>query len=165
MKKLWILLVVLIVVVLVVGVLTRGRRVDVEAERAAVQEGLTQWAEAWNAKDVERVLAFTTGDASLFPPNAPIVTGKEAIRALATEFVGRPGFALAAQPTNIEIARTGDLGYSLGTYEITVNDAEGNPVTDQGKWLAVLNKQPDGTWKVVAHIWSSDLPLPAAATD
>jgi ketosteroid isomerase-like protein len=50
------------------------------------------------------------------------------------------------------------LAYSHGTYEVTVNDPEGNPVTDKGKWVTAWEKQPDGTWKIVADIWNSDGP-------
>jgi ketosteroid isomerase-like protein len=35
------------------------------------------------------------------------------------------------------------------------------PVTDKGKYLIAYKKQADGTWKVVADMESSDMPLPA----
>jgi ketosteroid isomerase-like protein len=35
------------------------------------------------------------------------------------------------------------------------------PVTDKGKYLIAYKKQTDGTWKVVADMESSDMPLPA----
>jgi len=56
------------------------------------------------------------------------------------------------------VSRSGDLAYSHGTYEETVNDREGNPVTNKEKWVTVYEKQPDGTWKVVADIWNTDGP-------
>ncbi|MEE8113118.1 MAG: hypothetical protein V3T23_02065, partial [Nitrososphaerales archaeon] len=62
------------------------------------------------------------------------------------------------QTTKVEVSRSGDLAYSHGTYEETVNDPEGNPVTNKEKWVTVYEKQPDGTWKVVADIWNSDGP-------
>ncbi len=160
MKKLFVVL----ATVLVLAAGGCAPQADVEAEAAAIREVLAEWAEAWNDKDVERVLSSTTEDASLLPPNAPIATGKEALRALTTQMVESPGFALTAEPTKVEASRTGDLAYSSGTYEITVDDPEGNPVTERGKWVLVCKKQPDGTWKVVTHIWNSDGPA-AAATE
>ncbi len=133
-------------------------QVDVEAERAAVRAAL---GEAWNAviaKDVDKFIAVCADKDIMFPPNAPIVTGKEAIRAHLSEAFSRRDFAISWQTTKIEVSRSGDLAYSHGTYEVTVNDPEGNPVTDKGKWVTVWEKQPDGSWKVVIDIWNFDGP-------
>jgi ketosteroid isomerase-like protein len=92
------------------------------------------------------------------PPNTPIVTGKEAMRAHQSEAFSRPGFAISWQTTKVEVSRSGDLAYSYGPLQTTVDDAEGNPVTDKGKWVTVWKKQPDGTWKVVIDILNSDGP-------
>ncbi len=137
-------------------------QVDIAAEQAAIRDlSDVQWLNAEQAKDVDTVLSFFADDASLFPPNAPIVTGKEAIRAHLSEEYSGQDFAISWQTTKVEVSRSGDLAYSHGTYEVTVNDAEGNPVTDKGKWVTVWEKQPDGTWKVVADIWNSDGPPPS----
>ena len=137
-------------------------QVDVEADKAAIRDlSDVQWLNAEQAKDVDTVLSFFADDASSFPPNASIVTGKEAIRAHLSEAFSRRDFAISWQTTKVEVSRSGDLAYSHGTYEETVNDPEGNPVTDKGKWVTVWEKQPDGTWKVVADIWNSDQPAPS----
>ncbi len=134
-------------------------QVDVEADKAAIRDlSDVQWLNAEQAKDVDTVLSFFAGAASLFPPNASIVTGKEAIRAHLSEEYSGQDFAISWQTTKVEVSRSGDLAYSHGTDEVTVNDPEGNPVTDKGKWVTAWEKQPDGTWKVVADIWNSDGP-------
>ena len=71
-----------------------------------------------------------------------------------------PGFALTFQSTKVEVARAGDLGYSIGAYELTLNDAKGKPVKDRGKYATVWKKQADGSWKAVVDMFSSDLPSP-----
>jgi hypothetical protein len=76
--------------------------------------------------------------------------------------VANPGFAVGWQPTTVEVSTAGDLGYTVGTYESTLQDEHGNPVTDRGKYVTVWKKQPDGKWKVVADIFNSDLPAPTA---
>jgi len=132
--------------------------VNFEAEQAALRDMADQWAEAANEKDVPEIVALYTENASLLPPNAAIVTGAEAIRAMWTETVESPGYAVTVQTTETEASRTGDLAYSRGTHEVTVNDPEGNPVTDRGKWVVVCKKQNDGSWKIVTHIWNPDQP-------
>ena len=155
MKKLFSI----VATLLVLAISGCAPQVDVEADKAAIRDLMdVQWLNAAQAKDVDTVLSVFADDASSFPPNASIVTGKEAIRARQSEAYSRPGFAVTWQTTKVEVAGSGDLAYSHGTYEETVNDPEGNPVTDKGKWVVVWKKQPDGTWKVVVDIWNSNQP-------
>ena len=155
MKKLFAVL----TTVLVLAASGCAPQVDVEAEAAAIREATdVEWLEAGQAKDLDRWVSFHTDDASLLPPNAPIVTGKEAIRAFVSKLISTPGWAASWQTTKIEVSRSGDLAYSYGTQETTVDDAEGNPVTDQQKWVAVWKKQPDGSWKCAVLILNSDGP-------
>ncbi len=51
--------------------------INIAAERAAIHDVTVQRVQAWNDKDVEHVLSFNTEDSSWFPPNAPIVMGKQ----------------------------------------------------------------------------------------
>ncbi len=150
----------IVATLLVLAISGCAPQVDVEADKAAIRD-LTdvQWLNAEQAKDVDSVLSVFADDASSFPPNASIVTGKEAIRARVSQEYSRRDFAVTWQTTKVEVSRSGDLAYSHGTYEETVNDPEGNPVTDKGKWVTVYEKQPDGTWKVVIDIWNFDGPV------
>ncbi len=165
MKIHWILIIALAVVVVVLGMLLMGERIDVEAERAVIRAGITEWVNAANAKDVEGMVAGFADDAWLLPPNAPLASGKEAIRTVWTELAERPGLSQSTEATKVEVSSTADLGYAVGTYESAWNDAEGNPVTDRGKWIAVYKKQPDGTWGCVLDIWNSDQPAPGPASE
>lgn len=54
-----------------------------------------------------------------------------------------------------------DLAYSVGTYRVTLTPrkAGAKPLpTDEGKFLEVLKKQADGSWKIVYDMWSSNAP-------
>lgn len=135
-------------------------QVDLEAERTALLNADQAWSQT--APDLDQFMSFVADDASMFPFDAPIATGKEAIRAVFSELSSAPGFAVSWSATGAEVARAGDLGYTIGTFELTVNDAEGNPVTTVGKYVTVWKKQADGQWKVVADIFNRDAP---AATE
>jgi ketosteroid isomerase-like protein len=67
-----------------------------------------------------------------------------------------PGFSLTFAPTKIEIAKAGDMAYDVGTAELKLNDASGNPTTTVGKYVVVWKKQPDKQWKAVADIFNTD---------
>jgi len=72
-------------------------------------------------------------------------------------------FGIDRQPTKVEVSRTGDIGYEFVTYQLTMNNPKGRPVTDHGKGLTVWEKQPGGSWKVVADTFNSDLPAAGTA--
>ena len=56
-------------------------RGDVAAEEAAIRNaGDVELLNAAKTGDVERLVSFQADGASMFPPNAPIATGKEARR-------------------------------------------------------------------------------------
>ncbi len=137
-------------------------QVDVEAERAAIRTVDGQMVAAINAGDLDRWLRFFTDDAIIMPPNAPAVVGKEAIREFVSDLMASTDFAVSHDLGKVEVSRSGDLAYVSYAYELTLNDPEGKPVSDRGKDISVLKKQPDGMWKVVLDIWNSDQP---AATD
>lgn len=63
------------------------------------------------------------------------------------------------QVTKVEAARLGDFGYTVGTYEMKMNDPKGNPITDQGKYTTVWKKQADGSWKSVVDRSNTDSPV------
>lgn len=136
-----------------------GPAVDIETEKAALREADVQSLKAFEAKDVEGMTAFYAENASVYPPNHPIVTGREAIQELWVGLVANPGFALSWEPVNVEMAKSGDLAWVQETYRFSMENAEGELQEDRGKAVLVWKKQADGSWKIVADIFNSDLPL------
>jgi ketosteroid isomerase-like protein len=51
------------------------------ANARAIRESETQWAKAWAAKDVDRVVSHYADDALVELADVPIISGKDAIRA------------------------------------------------------------------------------------
>jgi ketosteroid isomerase-like protein len=107
---------------------------------------------------------WTTGSRSIptmqsfCPPNDKKATGKEDVRRYFGQLLMLPGLSLSWEPSKVEVARSGDLAYTQGSYRMAFPDPHGKPATDQGKTLEVWRKQADGSWKCVADMWSSDLP-------
>ena len=52
---------------------------DVLVQRS-IRLRAAEWAKVAAAKDLEKTLSYYADDASLFPPNAPVVTGPDARR-------------------------------------------------------------------------------------
>jgi uncharacterized protein (TIGR02246 family) len=119
---------------------------------------------AAQANDVDGAVANYAEDADWLPPNSPIVHGKTAIRAGWAKLIANPGFTIDWQINKVEVARSGDLAYTIYTYQMALNGANGKPIADQGKDVAVWKKQPDGTWKMLADTFNSDLAVKQAKT-
>jgi ketosteroid isomerase-like protein len=115
-----------------------------------------QWAKAAAAKDVEQTIGYYSDDAIVLPPNATSAATKEAIRNGWKDMFASPGFVITWKPTRVQLAKSGDMGWVSGTYELTTNDASGKPINDRGKYLEVWEKQTDGNWKCAAAMWNSD---------
>lgn len=127
-------------------------------DEAAIRAADIAWSKVGAAKDVDGHVGYYTTDAIVMPPNEPLATGKESVRKVIADLYAMPGLALSWQPVKVVVARSGDIGYSQGTYELTANDASGKPMTDRGKYLEVWKKQADGSWKCAVDTFNSDLP-------
>jgi ketosteroid isomerase-like protein len=132
------------------------------AEEAAVRQTDDNWSKAAQSKKVDDWTAFYSDDAIVLPPNEQKVDNKEGIRKEIGTLLSSPGLSLHWTPTKVEVAGSGDLAYTQGSYELTANDARGKPATDHGKTLEIWKKQADGSWKCIADMWSSNLPAPPA---
>ena len=114
------------------------------------------WSKAAGAKDLDQTVSFYLDDASVLPFNEPIATGKEQIRRAWSHLMALPGYALHFAPSKIEVASSGDLAYEIGTFELTLNDAQGAATVSPGKYVVVWKKQTKGDWKVAADIFNTD---------
>ena len=133
------------------------------ADEKAVRDADEQWAKAAALKDVAKTVAFYADDAVVMPPNVERATTKEAILKIWKDLLTDAKVSWKA--TKVEVAKSGDIGFISGTYEVTMNDVvTGKPVNDHGKYLEVWERHGDGSWKCAADIWNSDIPVAAATS-
>jgi len=134
--------------------------IDLEAERAALFHADESWAAAAEAGDVERIFAFWTEDAVIYPPVGPAVEGIEAIRGFVRQSRGQEGFTMAWSPTGAEVSSTADVGYTFGTWDRKAPGPEGTLVSSTGNYVSIWHKQADGTWRCSVEISNlGDLPM------
>lgn len=133
------------------------------ADEATLRNLDAEWSKAAGAKDLEKTVSYYTDDAMILPPNLPTIQGKQGARAMWQGMFSVPGFGGGWKATKVEVARSGDLGWVTGTYELSETDASGRPTVDKGKYLEVWRKQADGSWKCVADMFNTDLSSMAPA--
>lgn len=148
-------------IVALIGVVACQRQGDTHgAALDAIRTADAALSKAVSDRDLERTVAFYANDASILPLAEPIVTGAEAIRREWQHIFTIPGYQGITKTTTVEVSRSGDLGYTQGTYTAEFNLADGTSATERGKWVSVWKKQADGTWKVAVEIYNTDEPPP-----
>src|SRR5215467_12739463 len=55
-----------------------------------------------------------------------------------------PSFAISWKTTHAGVSKSGDMGYTSGTYQDSYADADGKTVRETGKYVCVWAKQKDG---------------------
>jgi ketosteroid isomerase-like protein len=129
-----------------------------DAAANSVRAADAAWLKVYSAKDLAKSVAFFDDQGSLMSPNDPTATGKAAISKLVAS-----DFAYGDLSWHLDkagVSKSGDLGYTSGTYKFTFKDPSGKPATDNGKYLTVWKKQTDGSWKVLFDMFNTDLPPP-----
>ncbi len=135
-----------------------------DADVAAVQANETQWNQDFASKDTDKITAHYADDAILIVSGGPPTSGKEAIRAEIKQMTSDPAMSLQFHPTKVDVSKSGDLAYTQGNYTLTATDMQTHQIiNDHGSYVTTYRKQPDGTWKAVVDIVTSEVPPPAPA--
>jgi len=118
-------------------------------------------------------LSFYADDAVVLAPGMQTLSGKQTIRNFwETEFKN-PAYQLDWSPVFVEVAASGDLGYSRGTYRARYAGPDGNVVNETGKYVIIWKRSrpandplglrdSNGVWKAAVDTFNTD-PAPALA--
>lgn len=108
--------------------------------------------DAFNRGDAAGCAAFFTEDVMLLPPGKAMTRGRQAFE---ETYASRIKDNSGGIHTNklVDFGVSGDMAYQVGTYAIEDSDPP-----ERGKFVNILKRQPDGTWKVSVSIFNSDLP-------
>lgn len=131
------------------------------ADLAAIRATDSAFASAAGSGDAAGVAANYLPDAHLMPPNAPSMQGREAVQKFWSGLLD--AYQVKFRVTADEVEGRGDLAYARGHYTLegTPRAKEGAPIHDQGKFLEILRREPDGRWRYAVDMYSSDLPASA----
>ena len=123
-----------------------------EVDIAAINELYEQYCSYGSAGELNNFLSLWEDDAIRMDPDKHSIIGKENIR-----IFFEPSFELFSVDVAIygdtEIQISGDMAFSRGTYTLSLTPKEGGPTTHiDGKWLDILKRQTDGSWKIYIDI-------------
>jgi uncharacterized protein (TIGR02246 family) len=123
--------------------------------RKAIETANKRFVEVFNKGDAVAVAGMYTSDARVLPPNSQTIEGKENIQTFWQEFITM-GVKVVKLET-VKVEARGDTAYELGQYTLTIPQAGGQTITDQGKYLVVWKRVGRG-WKLAVDIWNTSTP-------
>ncbi len=130
----------------------------VEVTKPATAEELSKmnrdFAAALNNKDAVAAANLYTEDATLLPPNEPPVTGRSNIQKYWEGAIGAGAFDVKVATTST--GSNGDLGYEVGRFQMNIKQADGSVTVENGKYIELLKRMEDGTWKSTHGVWNVD---------
>lgn len=153
--KVWRSLSAVIILLVLPGCTDRGATED--ADLASLQEFLSHAGEAVNAGDVEAEVNRFTPDGIYMWPGAPAIEGHEALRKWFEARFAAVRVQLESETLELEVA--GDWAYERGRSVARIQPRAGGPVRIvHDKYLNILRRQADGTWRIARRIRNADHP-------
>lgn len=133
-----------------------------DADRAAINQLVADYQAAALASDAAAMAALWTEDAVYQIPEAPPISGREAIV---------ESFQAFPAPTEMDVSistpdGSGNWAWARGSWRYVVAATEEMPgMSMEGSFLWVLAKQADGSWLIDTECYNLDHPSEVPATD
>lgn len=127
-----------------------------EGDVAAIDAVYAEWSQALAARGAEGYASFFVADGAVLPPDGQAVEGRDAIRKWIQKVLDESTVKdarLSWGPLRIS------NGMAVRRFTLSgqrVPKKGGDPTRFNNKYVDVLQKQPDGSWKFVYRMWSSN---------
>ena len=129
--------------------------VDLKTDIAAINKVYHQYAMGLSTGDIDLWMSIWINDGIRMEPDMPAITGKEQIRARMQSVLDMFKFKMTIDVEEIKVF--GDWAFSRGTYKYTMTPKkEGEPYANTGKYLTILERQADGSWKFARDCFNTN---------
>lgn len=124
-----------------------------QSDPAELMRADADFAAATAARGVDGWVSFFADSGAMYRPEG-VIAGHDAIRSTMTPFFADTAHALRWLPTGATVAHSGDIGYTVGRWQIV--PAGGGEPLSTGHYVTVWQRDTEGQWKVVADIGTTD---------
>ena len=131
---------------------------DPAADAAAIRALQAAWNQAVEAGDIKGYLAVLDADVELLPTDAPPIRGRDHYGQFLGPVFEQDRFEIeVVGPGTVEV--DGNLAYARYDYVIhRMPKGTDERISSLRKFLDVLRRQEDGSWRVLKHIWNYNEP-------
>jgi ketosteroid isomerase-like protein len=145
MKRLWVTGAVALVLLLAGGV--AAHRANSDSAQDALLKADRDFNDATAARGPDGFASFLADNVGTLRADKPVIVGKASLVEIWRPLLESSTVAIRWTPISAS-ASSGDLGYTVGMYEITQKDEKGKHTVGTGKYVTIWRKQSDGNWKV-----------------
>ncbi len=121
-----------------------------EADIAALEALIEPWRNACLQRDWDTILGMCTDDVTFLPPGSPPVSG-EKLRTFLEAFPVMTAFTFKYD----RVEGQDNFATLQGPLDMTV-ETDAGEVRGFGKFVDVMRKGADGTWRFSCVIWNDD---------
>ena len=118
----------------------------------ALAETRATFVAALGRADSEALAALYTADATLLPPAAAPISGREAIRRFWQAGLDAGIVAIRLEAAGLD--QDTRLAYQLGSYELRLEPAASKTIIDHGNYVLLHARQDDGNWRRRVEIFT-----------
>lgn len=132
-----------------------GNPGSVEKDKELITAVSAARAKAFNEGNAAGIAIHFTEDAKLMAPGKPAGVGKAAVQQYYQSIFDVYHTKLESHYEEVEVS--GDMAYGRGFAKVVLfPKAGGDSLVSTAKYLNILEKQPDGTWKTTHDIWNGN---------
>ncbi|GAA4279279.1 YybH family protein [Aquimarina mytili] len=130
---------------------TKRKNTKALSDEEQIRNAAKSFSKSYLKQDYEAIAKSYTSDAKIFPNNAPIISGYEAIK---KRWSGASGYTpIEHQIIPEEIFILGDTAHDYGIYKGKNKNDDGTEISYKGKYVVVW-KKIDNQWKMYLDIWN-----------
>ena len=118
---------------------------DLTVAARAIAAADSAWSAAAASGNLEASAEVVAEDGIMFPPDAPPIIGRAAVREFMRQSLAVPGFSARWLTDTVIVAGSGDLAYAFGRSRYTFPDSAGAVDTVYAKAVVVWRRDPAGT--------------------
>jgi ketosteroid isomerase-like protein len=124
-------------------------------DKQLIDQGHEHFLRAMAANNTEELLEVLTDDVTFYPPGSDPVEGHDGVRNWYNHIKTEMLTDDLSVPTR-EVVISGEYGIETGIYKWTLKPTDGgDPINISGHFMAIWQKLPDGSWRVLKDIWNS----------
>jgi ketosteroid isomerase-like protein len=125
-----------------------ARRSSPQAGREALKNADLAFAEATAGRRLSGFSSFLAEDVLSIRPNLPVIRGRPELAQRWAALLNDPAMSITWQPLEAVVSDGGEMGFTVGTYQITRTEGHSRSSAGGGKYITIWKRQPDGSWKV-----------------
>lgn len=131
----------------------------IETLEAEVRAADVAFDRAVQSGDLETFADLVAEDAVFYGSTAAIEGREEVVASWSAFFDPESGSSITWVPQTVDVASSGDLGYTRGEYRMEVVGEDGTPGFYGGSYVTIWRRSHDGKWRAVLDIGTPSQPI------